>query len=255
MLIAIDVGNTNLDIGLFSDNELKVHWCLSTNNRKTEDEYGLQLRELLRSIQIDTTSVTGIIISCVVPPLQPVLEKMGKKYFDVTPITVGPGVKTGLNIRSDNPKEVGSDRIVNAVAAIEEYSVPLIIVSVGTATTFCYIDEKCLYMGGVIAPGPGVSADALYKEASKLPLVEMSKPKRMIGKNTVDALQSGLFYGFIGQVEGVLYRLKHEVKSNPTVVATGRYSDVVAEAANSVDRVDPHLTLKGLHYIYQKNMS
>ncbi|WP_240377869.1 type III pantothenate kinase [Bacillus piscicola] len=253
MILAMAVGNTNTVIGLYRERELSAQWRLSTSERKTEDEYGLQVMELLDSIHAEKDNITGIIIASVVPPLLTTLEKMCVKYFSIAPMIVGPGIKTGLNIRSDNPREVGADRIVNAVAALREHSGPLIVVNLGTAATFCYIDQHGEYSGGAIAPGLGVSTHALFSEASKLPRIEITKPDHIIGRNTVDAMRSGIYYGYVGQVDSIIYRMKREIKGKPFVIATGAYAELIGPSAVNIDKVDPCLALKGLRFIYEKN--
>ena len=213
MILVLDVGNTNIVLGLYDENEqLKHYWRLSTNRNHTEDEYGLLIKSLFEHDGLDPENVTGIIISSVVPPIMNSLEKMCKKYFSLEPLVVGPGIKTGLNIKYDNPREVGADRIVNAVAAIHEYGSPLIIIDFGTATTYCYIDEEGSYMGGAIAPGIMISTEALYNKAAKLPRIEIAFPNNIVGKSTVEAMQSGVMYGYVGQVEGIVKRMKAQAK-------------------------------------------
>lgn len=254
MIFVFDVGNTNIVLGVYDGIELKFHWRIETNRQKTEDEYGMIIKQLFANEGLTTKDITGIIISSVVPPIMYSLEQMCKKYFSITPMVIGPGIKTGLNIKYDNPKEVGADRIVNAVAAIEYYGSPLIIVDFGTATTYCFINEEKQYMGGAIAPGIGISTEALYTRASKLPRIEIVKPKAVVGKNTVSAMQSGIVYGYVGQVEGIVNRMKQQAKSTPTVIATGGLAPLIAKESTVVDVVDPFLTLKGLKMIYMKNI-
>ena len=254
MLLVMDVGNTNISIGVYKGDSLCHHWRISTDREKTEDEYGMIFSQLLGFVHLSFRDVNGMILSSVVPPIMDSLERMCKKYFQVTPLIVGPGVKTGLNIKYDNPKEVGSDRIVNAVAAIQEYGAPIIIVDFGTATTYCYVNEDNQYLGGVIAPGIEISTEALYSKASKLPRIEIARPANIIGKNTIAAMQSGIFYGFIGQVEGIVTRIKKQSKYNPKVIATGGRSSMIANETPIIDIVDPYLTLKGLQIIYKKNV-
>ncbi|HEY9577757.1 MAG TPA: type III pantothenate kinase, partial [Pseudobacillus sp.] len=198
--------------------------------------------------------IEGIIISSVVPPIMFSLEQMCQKYFNIKPMIVGPGMKTGLNIKYENPREVGADRIVNAVAAIHEYGSPLIIVDFGTATTYCYIDEDGNYMGGAIAPGITISTEALYSRAAKLPRIEIIRPDNIVGKNTVAAMQAGILYGYVGQVDGIVNRMKEQSKKQPTVVATGGLAPLIGEEAQSIDIIDPLLTLKGLCLIYKRNL-
>jgi type III pantothenate kinase len=194
-----------------------------------------------------------VIISSVVPPLMFPLEKMCQKYFHVKAMVIQPGLKTGLNIKAENPREVGADRIVNAVAAIHEYGTPLIVVDFGTATTFCYIDENGGYHGGAIAPGIGISTEALYSRAAKLPRIELEKPQNVIGRNTVHAMQSGIIFGFVGQVNEIVRRMKAECKRIPKVVATGGLASLIGDESSEIDIVDSWLTLKGLRLIYEKN--
>ncbi len=253
MIIVLDVGNTNIMLGVYERSELKFHWRIETNRHKTEDEYGMTIKSLLEHEQICFEDFDGIIISSVVPPIMFALENMCEKYFGIQPIIVGPGVKTGLNIKYDNPREVGADRIVNAVAGIHEYECPLIIVDFGTATTYCYIDEHKQYMGGAIAPGIGISTEALYSRAAKLPRIEIVRPDEIIGKNTITAMQAGILYGFVGQVEGIVSRMKAQSKFPPKVIATGGLAQLVADESTIIDVVDPFLTLKGLQFIYKKN--
>lgn len=195
LIFVLDVGNTNTVLGVYEKDELKFHWRIETNRSKTEDEYGMLVKSLFEHVGIRFEDIHGIIISSVVPPIMFSLERMCQKYFHVNPLIVGPGIKTGLDIKYDNPREVGADRIVNAVAGIHEYGSPLIIVDFGTATTYCYINEKEQYMGGAIAPGIGISTEALYTRASKLPRIEIAAPDHIIGKSTVAAMQSGIFMG------------------------------------------------------------
>lgn len=255
MILVMDVGNTNIVLGVYGGDRLLHHWRLETDRHKTEDEFGMQVKMLLNDAGLGFQAINGIIMSSVVPPIMFSLERMCQKYFSLKPLVVGPGVKTGLNIKYDNPREVGADRIVNAVAAIHEYGVPLIIVDFGTATTYCYIDEREQYMGGAIAPGIGISTEALYDRASKLPRIEIARPASVIGKNTVSAMQSGIVYGYVGQAEGIIARMKAQSKEVPTVIATGGMASLIATESSMVDHVDPFLTLKGLYLIYKRNQA
>ncbi|MBD7909503.1 type III pantothenate kinase [Sporosarcina gallistercoris] len=253
MLLVLDTGNTNIVLGVYEGAELKHHWRMETYRQKTEDEYAMQVKSLFTHVGLEFTDITGIIISSVVPPVMFPLEQMCKKYFKQEPVIVGPGVKTGLNIKYENPREVGADRIVNAVAAIHEYGSPLIIVDFGTATTYCYVNEHAEYMGGAIAPGINISMEALFDRASKLPRVELTRPDHVVGKNTVSAMQAGILYGYVGQVEGIVSRMKAESKKVPTVIATGGLAPLIAKETDVIDAVDDYLTLKGLKLIYERN--
>ena len=254
MILVMDTGNTNIVLGVYDQGQLKYHWRMETYRHKTEDEYAMQVKSLFTHVGLSFEVVTGIIISSVVPPVMFPLEQMCRKYFNQKPLVVGPGIKTGLNIKYENPREVGADRIVNAVAAIEEYGNPLIIVDFGTATTYCYINEDGGYMGGAIAPGIGISMEALFDRAAKLPRIELARPDNVVGKNTIAAMQSGIVYGYVGQVEGIVARMKAQSKEVPTVVATGGLADLIASESTVIDVVDNFLTLKGLHLIYKRNM-
>ncbi|CAJ1004571.1 MULTISPECIES: type III pantothenate kinase [Brevibacillus] len=253
MLLVMDVGNSNIVMGLYTGEELRHHWRIATDRNKTEDEYGMLVRSLFDSVGLTLDQVDGVIISSVVPPLNLTIERMCDKYFRIKPLIVGPGIKTGLNIKYEYPREVGSDRIVNAVAAIHHYGAPLIVVDFGTATTFCYVDERGQYWGGAIAPGISVSTEALVSRAAKLPRFEMTKPPSVVGRNTITAMQAGIYYGFVGLVEGIVRRIIAENKTRPTVVATGGLASLVADEASCIDVVDPYLTLKGLRLIYERN--
>ncbi len=255
MILVMDAGNTSIVLGVYDQDELMHHWRMETSRHKTEDEYGMQIKAFFQDVGLHFASINGIIFSSVVPPIISALERMCEKYFDEKPMIVGPGVKTGLNIKYDNPREVGADRIVNAVAAIHEYGSPLIVVDFGTANTFCYINEKQQYMGGAIAPGINISTEALYARAAKLPRIEIAMPEQVVGKNTVSAMQAGIVYGFVGQVEGIVMRMKKSSKEVPTVIATGGMASLIASETNSIDYVDPFLTLKGLQLIYKRNQA
>ncbi|AZV61847.1 type III pantothenate kinase [Peribacillus castrilensis] len=253
MIFVLDVGNTNTVLGVYDEDILKYHWRIETNRHKTEDEYGMIIKSLLQHESLTFDQFDGIIISSVVPPIMFALERMCKKYFGIKPLIVGPGIKTGLNIKYENPREVGADRIVNAVAGIQEYGSPLIIVDFGTATTYCYINEDKQYMGGAIAPGINISTEALYSKAAKLPRIEISRPEGIIGKNTVSAMQAGILYGYVGQVEGIVNRIKAQSNLEPTVIATGGLATLIANESTVIDVVEPFLTLKGLQLIYKRN--
>lgn len=253
MILVLDVGNTNIVLGIFEGKKLVRSWRIYTNKDKTSDEYGIQIRVLFQYSNIRYENVEAIVISSVVPPVMPALEEMSLKYFGVMPLVVGPGVKTAMPIRYDNPKEVGADRIVNAIAAYEMYGGPLIIVDFGTATTFDAISKNGEYLGGAIAPGIGISTEALYTKAAKLPRIELTKPKTVIGKNTVTSMQAGIIYGFVGQTDGIISRMKREMGGDVLVVATGGLAELISEESTGIDKVNVNLTLEGLRIIYERN--
>lgn len=253
LIFVLDVGNTNVVLGVFEDEKLIRHWRMATNRYKTEDEYAMQIKALFDNANLKFSKVKGIIISSVVPPIMTALEIMCKKYFEIDPLIVGPGIKTGLDIKYENPREVGADRIVNAIAAINKYGSPLIIVDFGTATTYCYINENNQYIGGSIAPGINISTEALFSKAAKLPRIEIVRPKEIVGRNTVESMQAGILYGYVGQVEGIVQRIKKQVEVEPLVIATGGMADLIAQESTAIDYVDPLLTLNGLHHIYERN--
>lgn len=254
MILAIDVGNTNIVLGVYSGKQLLTHWRLSSNNDNSEDEYGIMLLNLFNHANLDYRDVTGIIISSVVPNKMFPLELMCRKYFGIKPIIVGPGIKTGINIRYDNPKEVGADRIINAVAGYEIYGGPLIIIDFGTATTFCVISDKGEYLGGCIAPGIRISTDALFEHAAKLPRVELVKPPQVICKNTVSSMQAGIIYGYVGQVDYIVRKIKQELGApHAKVIATGGLARMIAEESEVIDETNDLLTLEGLRIVFERN--
>lgn len=255
MLLVFDVGNTNMVLGTYEGDNLTKYWRLSTNRNQTADEYGIMIYNLFRHHSLDYRDVEAIVISSVVPPLMPTLEEMARSYFKVDPLIVGPGIKTGMPILYDNPREIGADRVVNAIAGYEKYGGPLIIVDFGTATTFCVISEKGEYLGGAITAGIGIATEALFQRAAKLPRIELVKPKRVIGRNTVASMQSGLIYGFVGQVDGIVRRIKAEINSDAFVVATGGIAELIASDSETINKLDPFLTLEGLKIIHQRNRS
>jgi len=253
MLLAIDIGNTNIVLGLFRERELLHHWRVGTRRDGTADEYGILLKNLFEVVGIHPSAVSGVIIASVVPPLQPVFEELTNAHFRVGPVVVGPGIRTGMPILYDNPHEVGADRIVNAVAAYETYGGPAIVVDFGTATTFDAISAKGEYLGGVIAPGIGISAEALFERAAKLPRVEIARPKAVIGKNTVGSMQSGLFYGYLSLVDGIVRRMVKEMEREPVVIGTGGLAHLILAESETVQHIDAFLTLKGLQIVYDRN--
>ena len=257
MILLVDVGNTNIVIGICEDNKYIASWRISTDTKKTSDEYSIQLMQLFTQNGLDPKQVKGIIISSVVPNIMHSLENMVRKSFNIEPIVVGPGIKTGINIKYDNPKEVGADRIVNAVAANELYNKNLIIIDFGTATTYCALTKEGNYLGGCISPGIKIASDALFERAAKLPRVELELPRSIICKNTVSSMQAGILYGYIGQVEYIVNKIKNEMITmgleNPYVIATGGLANLIAKSTDVIDKVDSGLTLEGLRIIYDKN--
>ena len=257
MIFVLDVGNTNIVLGIYKNKELIIEWRLSTDNRKTSDEYMIEVAQLFAYSKLDVNDISGVIISSVVPNIMYSLEHMVRKFFNKKPLVVGPGIKTGINIKYDNPKEVGADRIVNAVAAHEMYKKLLVIIDFGTATTFCAVAANGDYIGGTISPGIKISSDALFQRAAKLPRVELIKPETVICKNTVASMQAGIVYGYIGQVDFIVSKIKEEMialgEESPMVIATGGLANLISEGSKTIDKVEPFLTLEGLRIIYEKN--
>ncbi|MBW2623119.1 MAG: type III pantothenate kinase [Deltaproteobacteria bacterium] len=253
MLLAIDVGNTNTVIGAFEGKKLKADWRIRTERDVTVDEMGMLYRNLFDSQGLDFSQATDTIISCVVPPMLDALENLARKYVKTEALVVGPGVKTGIPILIDNPKEVGADRIVNVVAAYDKFHQSLIVVDLGTSTNFDFVSPKGEYMGGAIAPGLIVSSEALFLKASKLQRIEISRPKRVIGKDTVSAMLTGLVYGHVGLIDGVVKRMAEEAGTNPLVIASGGLASLVADYSETITEVIPDLTLEGLRIIFDLN--
>jgi type III pantothenate kinase len=253
MLLAIDIGNTNVVLGVFDGDKLVENWRVGTNTQITPDEYAMTFKDLFNFTKLEFKQITGVIISTVVPPLLPVMTEMTRKYFHLEPMVVTHKLKSGIVIRSDNPKEVGADRIVNAAGAYHLFGGPLIIVDFGTATTFCAVTESGEYLGGAICPGIKISAEALFQRASKLPRVELTKPDNVIGTDTVSAMQAGIIYGYAGLVDGIVERMKKELSDQAKVVATGGLAKLVSPETRSIRQIKPQLTLEGLRFLYEIN--
>jgi len=263
MLLVLDVGNTNTVLGLYERSAnspagkydlLRAHWRVTTVRNQTVDEYGVLFRNFFVMENIETKTVRGIIISSVVPPLDSTLRQVCEKYFRTTPVFVEPGIKTGMPVRYENPAEVGADRIVNGVAAFEKYGGPCIVVDFGTATTFDVVSTKGEYLGGVITPGIGISAEALFQRTARLQRVDIRKPEQVIGTTTMGSMQSGLFYGYLGLVDGILERLVGELGASPKIVATGGLAALFGSSSKYITAVDDLLTLEGLRIIYERNL-
>ena len=262
MLLVVDVGNTNTVLGVFEPKplgqgkprKLIAHWRVSTNKSQTVDEYGVLFRNLFAMNGIEVGAVQGIVISSVVPPLDSTLREVCERYFQLKPLFIEPGVKTGMPVHYDNPAEVGADRIVNGVAAFEKFGGPCIVVDFGTATTFDVVSPKGEYLGGVITPGIGISADALFERTARLPRVDIRKPPSMIATNTVNSLQAGLYYGYLGLIDGILERLIAELGDDVKVVATGGLATLMGGGSKYIREVDDLLTLEGLRIIYDRNL-
>ena len=253
MLLAIDIGNTNVTIGVFDGESLRATWRLATDIERLPDEYGGLVLSLFQHASLSPGQVTDAAMTCVVPELEPVFQTVCRRYFDVSPLVVGVGTKTGLRVLYDTPRDVGADRVVDAVAAIRIYGPPLIVVDIGTATVFDAVNGDGEYLGGAIAPGPGIAFEALIQRAAKLYRVEFSRPPSAIGRNTVNALQAGLVFGYVGLVEGIVVRMKEELGGKARVIGTGGYAQLISQETDIIDSVDPDLTLVGLRMIYEMN--
>ena len=253
MLLAIDIGNTNIKIGIFDGDELRATWNIATGIHRTADEYGGVLLNLMERKKVSPSKISGIALCSVVPPLVPAFVELCRKYLDCEPLVVEAGVKTGMRIRLDNPREVGSDRVVDAVAAQHLYGKPLIIVDLGTATTFSVVSQEGDYLGGAIAPGIVIATEALYTRTAALPRIRLSRPEQAIGRSTVAAMQSGIIFGHVGLIEGMIRRIEQELGSKAKVIATGGQAHFLAREIPIVEIVNPDLTLIGLRLIYEMN--
>jgi type III pantothenate kinase len=253
MLLAIDIGNTNITLGIFQGDQLRATWRLAPDVNRLADEYGVLMVNLLEHEGLGKADLDAAVMCSVVPDLEPVFEQVCRRYFDVEPLVVGTGVRTGLRILYDSPRDVGADRVADAVAAIHLYGTPLILVDLGTGAVFNAISKEGDYVGGAIAPGLGIAAEALFRRAARLYRVELARPKTAIGRNTVAAVQSGLIFGYVGLVEGMVARFKQELGGQAKVVATGGYAELLAPETSAIDVIDPNLTLTGLRLIFEMN--
>jgi type III pantothenate kinase len=253
MLLTVDVGNTNTVLGVFEGAELRVHWRLTTRREQTADEYGILVRNLFRGSEVQPDRIDGVALASVVPPLTPVLVALARQYLGHEPLVVEPGVKTGMPILYEPPGDVGADRILNGVAAFARYGGPVVVVDFGTATTFDVITGRGEYAGGVICPGIGISAEALFQRAARLPRVDVGHPGRVIGRSTVASMQAGLYFGYAAMCEGLIDRIRSEVGEPIRAVATGGLAETLAVEIPSIEAVDPVLTLTGLRLIWERN--
>ncbi len=253
MLLAIDIGNTNIKVGIFDGDKLKATWSLATGIHRTSDEYGGVLINLMERKKIPPSKVTGVALCGVVPPLLSTFVELCRKYLNTKPLVVEAGVKTGMRIRLDNPREVGPDRVVDAVAAQNLYGKPVIIIDLGTATTFDVVSKEGDYLGGAIAPGIIMATEALYTRTAALPRIGLSRPKQVIGKSTISAMQSGIIFGYIELIEGMIRRIEQELGGKAKVIATGGQSHLLAQEIPAIEVVNPDLTLIGLRLIYEMN--
>jgi type III pantothenate kinase len=255
MLLAIDIGNTNVTLGIFDSNNLKVTWRLATGIHRLADEYGIFLLNLLKHQKLPASEISGAVLCSVVPPLLPVFQEVCQKYLETSVLVVEAGVKTGMRISVDNPREVGPDRVVNAVAVHNLYKGPVIVIDLGTATTFDVVSKEGDYLGGAIAPGISIAGEALFTRAAMLPRVELARPKQVIGKNTISAMQSGIIFGYAGLIEGIINRMQRELEHKAKVIATGGYAQLLAQEIPAIEIVNPDLSLIGLRLIYGMNVN
>jgi type III pantothenate kinase len=253
MLLVIDIGNTNITIGMFQGDKLRATWRISTGVHRMADEYAVMLLNLLQHQGIKLTDVTKGALSCVVAPLLTTFNELFERYFNIQPLVVSPGIKTGIRIRYENPRELGGDRISNAAGALSLYKPPIIVVALGTATAFDTISKEGDYLGGAVSPGIGIAAEALYTRTAALPRVELARPRQAIGSNTPTAMQSGIIFGYAGLIDGVVTRIQKELGEKATVVATGGYADIIAKETKVIQKVNPNLTLIGIKVIHDLN--
>ena len=257
MLLVIDIGNSNIVMGTYEGKNLMKHWRISTDRQKTGDEYGMLINDLFRYQGVSIGDITDIIISSVVPPLIVPITKMCERYFKIHPLIVGPGIKTGIKLNYENPRAIGADRIVNVVGAYDLYGGPLIVIDIGTATTFDVVTENGDFFGGVIAPGITASAESLFSSTAKLPRIELVPPKNVIGRNTISCMQSGIIYGYVGQIDAIVTKIRAEMGDDwkAKVIATGGLARMIYKESKTIDKIDHFLTLSGLRVLYDRNKS